>query len=165
MHVISGKFTHLLYPNLELLILSETEVRGKHHEGLVIVIHARCAGRPLPWGTFPAEITLLPLELQEQLEVLVAKACWVVNPSTLEATSIRVASTQIVSTTESNNLLVIESHAVEDVSQVVLCLSTIWKTSTRRKQRVVFEVAAPWFPWNVWSTHTFNRDDAGQSPH
>jgi hypothetical protein len=73
----------------------------------------------------------VPLLVQEKLVVLVCHNRWGECPRARETTSVGMTTTQGVSTAQSNDLLVIEAHSVENVSQVLVSLATIWETSIR----------------------------------
>ena len=68
------------------------------------------------------------------------------------------ASAHGVCSTKGNNLLVIEAHSVEDLSQMVLSLGGIWESSIRRD--VVFEtIDSACSPWDGGSARLLNSDD------
>ena len=59
-----------------------------------------------------------PFLVQKLLEVKIGEGSRGVCPGALESGAIRVAPAKAVRATESNDLLVIESHAVEDMTQM-----------------------------------------------
>lgn len=156
--------THLVDPELELFILCQAVVCRQHHEGLLVVVHGGCASDPLPWRAFTVELLLLPFEAQQQLVVLIAEPSRGAHPSTLEPTSIAVASAEVVGAREGDNLLVIEAHAVEDVAKVVLSLRAIGQAATGGQHAVVGKVGAACLPGNVGPAHGLDCDDATERP-
>ncbi|KAJ6151552.1 hypothetical protein N7470_007149 [Penicillium chermesinum] len=56
------------------------------------------------------------------------------------------ASAQVMSTCQGDDLLIVESHAVEDESQVVCALCTVGQPTTGRYLTVVYEIGAASLP-------------------
>lgn len=73
------------------------------------------------------------------------------------------ATTQRVSPTERHNLLIVESHAVEDISEVLRCLRGVGQAVAGRVG-VLVEVGAAGVPRDGGATHLLDSDDAGEGP-
>jgi hypothetical protein len=132
---------------LELLVLDQSVVRGQHHQGLagfVLVlitwlagVGVACLDRKCDSATVIAyllgTIPLLPLPglLQQEAVVVVGEDGWRKGPRAIEAGSVRVATTQSVGTGQSDDFLIVETHAVEDIAQVVGALGTIGQATVR----------------------------------
>lgn len=74
------------------------------------------------------------------------------------------APAQIMSTTQRHNLLVIETHPVEDVSEMVRRLGSIRQTTTRWVEGLVGKVGSAGFPGYVWAAHGLDGYAAGEGP-
>ena len=105
---------------LELLVLNEDHVGGQHHEGLGGLVLVLLGAVPL----LP-----LPLLLDQQAEVVVGQDGGGESPGTSEAGAVSVAAAEGVGARQSDNLLVVEAHAVEDVAEVVGALSGVGQTA------------------------------------
>ena len=110
----------LLNPLLELLVLNEGDVGGEHHEGLGLLVLILLRAVPL----LP-----LPLLLNEEPEVVVGHDGGGEGPGAVIAGAVGVAAAESVSTGKSNDLLIVEAHAVEDVAEMVLGLGGIRKAA------------------------------------
>lgn len=73
------------------------------------------------------------------------------------------ATTQRVRPTERHNLLIVESHAVEDVAQVLRCLRGVGQAVAGRVG-VLVEVGAAGVPRDGGAAHFLDGNDAGESP-
>merc|ERR1719313_383138 len=71
-------FSILLHPRLELIVVDQSKIGWKHHQGLGGLICVLLISVPLP---------LNPLLLQEVLEISVVESKWCASPWTIEATS------------------------------------------------------------------------------
>lgn len=93
----------------------------------------------------------------QESEVLVTEGGRGELPGALKPRSIGMTSTHRVSSTQSYNLLIIETHSVEDESQVILSLGGIWKSSIWGN--VMFEsVDSACSPWDSGSTGLLDGD-------
>lgn len=95
---------------LERLVVNKGEIGRKHHEstgGLVLELLVSSRG-----------LTGLPLSL-EKLEEFVVEDKRLRGPSTLETGTVSVAMSDSVGSGEGNNVAVVESHAVEDITKVL----------------------------------------------
>lgn len=104
----------------EGLVLRKSHIRCQHHErlgGLVFVLN----------GAVP--LLELPLFVEQETEVLVVERGGRMLPRTFKAASILVAPTDGVEARQGDNLLVVEAHAVEDVSKVVGAFVSVWQSS------------------------------------
>jgi len=73
----------------------------------------------------------LPLLFEQELEVVVGQNSRREGPGARVAGAVGVAAAQSVGTSKGNDLLIVEAHAVEDVAEVVLALSSIGETAIR----------------------------------
>src|SRR6202012_1740475 len=73
-----------------------------------------------------------PLLVQQQDVKVVGQGDWGERPRPVVARSIGGAAAESVSAGERHNLLVVESHAVEDVAQMLLALGGVGKAAVRR---------------------------------
>lgn len=135
-------FGILVDVRLEGLVGNERHIGWQHHQrlGLLVLIlfwsqlrratvteHAASA---YLLGAVPLAPT--PLLIKEQLVVLVGHNSGGEGPRALETAAVGVAASESVGTTQGHNLLVVETHAVEDVAQVLVALSSIGETSVGR---------------------------------
>jgi len=74
-----------------------------------------------------------------------------------------VAAAEGVSAGESDDFLVVESHAVENAAQMVVTLGSVWKTAIRGAVCNVTVLAAR-APWDDRSLHLLNGANRGKSP-
>lgn len=110
----------LLNPGLESLVLNQDNIGGKHHEGLGGLVLVLLGAVPLLLG---------PLLIKKEAVEVVGHNGRGEGPRTLVARSGGVASANGVATAEGDNLLVVESHAVEDVTQVLGTLAGVGQTA------------------------------------
>lgn len=73
----------------------------------------------------------LPLLLNQETVVVVGQDSGREGPGAVEARSVGVAAAESVSTREGNDVLIVEAHAVEDVSEVAVGLGGIGETTIR----------------------------------
>lgn len=105
----------------------------------------------------------VPLLVHKELIVLVGHNSRGESPRAVKATSVSVAASEGMGTTQSNNLLVVEAHASEDVSQVPVALGGIGETSIRGASREVLVLAARSVR-DSWALHLLDSDDTGEDP-
>jgi hypothetical protein len=74
-----------------------------------------------------------------------------------------VASAESVSAAEGDNLLVIETHTAEDISQVLVSLGSIWQASIGCAARNVL-ICSSRSVWDDWTLHFLYSYDAGEDP-
>lgn len=91
------------------------------------------------------------------------------DPWSIETTPVGVTTTEVVSTREGDNLLVIVPHPVEDMSQVVGTQRSIRQSITnvstvRIGMRFILVVLSAGFPRDLGPLHFFKRGDTGKSP-
>lgn len=110
----------LLNPRLESLVLDQSKIGGKHHEGLGGLVLELLGAVPLLLG---------PLLLKKEAVEVVGHNGRREGPRTLVARSVGVASANGVATAKGDNLSVIETHAVEDVTQVLGALAGVGQTA------------------------------------
>lgn len=106
-------------------IFGEDDVGGQHHElglGILIVVDELL-------NTIRQDL-LLPLQRQQQFEILVGESGWVVYPDAIEARPVCMAASKVVSARERHNLLVVKAHSVEDPSNMVGSLRGIGQSSS-----------------------------------
>lgn len=53
-----------------------------------------------------------------------------------------------MSTTESDNLLIIEAHSIEDVSEVLVALSSVWQAPIWAARFSIGQVTPSRAPWD-----------------
>jgi hypothetical protein len=73
------------------------------------------------------------------------------------------AASKSMGTAQSNNLLIVEAHASEDVSQVLVTLRGIGETSIRGAGRDILILAARSVR-DSWALHLLDGDDASEDP-
>lgn len=96
---------------------------------------------------------------------LIAEPRRIIHPGSLKATSVTMAATEIVRSGQCDNLLIIEAHSVEDVSDVVLSLGAIGQSPSRWQQAIIDEIGAAGFPLDVWAVHCLDCHYAGERPY
>lgn len=134
----------------ELLVVLHGNFSGKHHNlGVLLVNELR--------GTASLDSLLDPLAVTKSLVVLVGEQSGGFLPGTLKTRAIRVATAERVSTSKGDNLLVVEAHAVEDVTNVTLTLSGIGKTTVRGTTLTVRSILATRSPWDSGTTLIMNE--------
>lgn len=144
----------LLDVGAEALVLDQSHVGGQHHE--------RLGGDVLELlGAVP--LAVRPLLLEKKLVIVVGKGGGGEGPGTLETGAVGVAAAKSVGTGESDNLLVVEAHAVEDGAQVLLLLGAVGKTTVGSAVRDVTVVAAR-SPGNLGALHLLDGGDTCQGP-
>jgi len=144
----------LLDEGTELLVLDKSHVGWQHHKGLRSLVLVLLRAVPL---------SRVPLLLKQKSVVIVGDNSWGECPWALESTSVGVATSKSVGTAESNNLLVIESHAAEDSSQMRLLLGGIWQTSIRSASRNIL-VLSTGSVWDNWALHFLDGTDTSKNP-
>ena len=144
----------LLDPDLELLVLDEGHVGGKHHEGLGLLVLVLLGAVPL----LP-----LPLLAEEELVVVVGQDSGGEGPGAVITGAVSVAAAEGVGTSQSDNLLVVKSHAVEDVAEVVLALGGVGKTAVGGAGGDVLVTAAGTVG-DLGSQHLLDGSNAGKNP-
>lgn len=167
--VVLGVFVDPLF---EGLVGYKSHIGRKHHKGLGLLVLellsllAVITLREYFWVTYllrSLPVLPLPLFAQEQLIVLVGNDGWREGPWSLESTASGVATTQSVSSRKSNNLLVIETHSVEDVSQVLVSLGSIRETSIRCASSDIL-ILSSWSVWNLGTHHLLNGTNTSENP-
>lgn len=144
----------LLHHGAELLVLDEGHVGRQHHQGFGLGILELLGTVPF----LPA-----PLLLEQQLVVVVGQRRGAEGPGPVEAGSIGVASAQGVRAREGDNLLVVETHAVEDVAQMAVLLAGIRQPAVARHEGSV-AVGAARSPCDGGTLHLLDGGDAGEGP-
>lgn len=139
---------------LELLILDKRNVSRKHHERLRGLVRELLGAVPL---------LLIPALLDKQTEELVREHSRAEVPRTVETRPVSVRAAQSVSTNQSNNLLVVEAHAVEHVADVTVALGTVGETPVRRAGGDVLVLAAG-SPGDGGAAEFLDCGDTGQGP-
>ena len=94
-------------------ILQKRDVRREHHE----LLRIRVAVLKI-LASFPFDAALLPLGILEELEVQIVERRRRRGPWSHKARGICVATAKGMSSAEGDDLLVIETHAVEDIPQM-----------------------------------------------
>lgn len=139
---------------LELLVLDQGEIRRQHHQalgGLVGELHG------------PVPLLLLPLLVDQQLEEVVGEDGGAEIPGAVVARAVGVSAAKSVSAAQRDDLAVVKSHAVKDVTDVALVLAGIGKTAVRRTRGNVL-VLTTRSPGNGGTAQLLNGTGAGQSP-
>mmetsp|Transcript_36442 Transcript_36442/g.67879 ORF Transcript_36442/g.67879 Transcript_36442/m.67879 type:complete len:334 (+) Transcript_36442:40-1041(+) len=153
-----------LHVRAELGRTYQAHVGGQHHELATRVLQLSRA------GPFLAVVGLLggPLLLQQQTEVLIGEGGLGVGPGAPVAGRVLVAAPHRMRARQTNNLLVIKSHAVEDVSEVLDIRSHTARVRRRqatiRNSRGLVGVSAAASPGNGRAAHLLNGSGTGQSP-
>ncbi len=73
------------------------------------------------------------------------------------------ASAESVSTGQSDDILIIETHAAKDVTEVLAALGGVWETSVWGAGSDVL-VSTAWAVWDGWAGHLLDGADAGENP-
>lgn len=73
------------------------------------------------------------------------------------------AASKSVGTAQSNNLLVVEAHASEDVAQVLATLGGIGETTVRSASSHIL-IGAARSVGDGWALHLLDSHDTGQDP-
>ena len=139
---------------LEQRILDQRHVRRQHHQALAR--HILILLRTVP----PPE---RPFLTQQQPEIIVRNHRWRERPGSFETRAIGVAAAEGVSTRKSDNLAVVETHAVEDGTQVRLLFGAVGKTPIGCARGDI-TVGTPWAPGDDGALHFLDGCDAGQRP-
>jgi hypothetical protein len=108
-------------------------------------------------------LAVVPLLIKEQSVVVIGHDGWAESPWTLETASVGVATTESVSTAQSNNLLIVEAHAAKDVSEMLLFLGSIWETAIWCAHGDI-TVDTAWAPWDDGPLHLLNSSDTTKGP-
>lgn len=138
----------------EGLVLDERHVGRQHHEGLAAVVLELHGAGPL---------AVAPLLAQQQLVVVVGQGDGREGPGTLETAAVGVAAAESVGAGESDDVLVVEAHAVEDGAQVVVALGAIRQAAVRSAVADVAVLAAG-APVDVGAAHLLDGAAGGESP-
>lgn len=149
--VVSGV---LLNPRLESLVLNKDNIGGKHHEGLGGLVLILLGAVPLLLG---------PLLLEKEAVEVVGHNSRGEGPRALVARSGGVASANGVATAEGDNLLVVEAHAVEDVTQVLGALAGVGQTTIGSAGSSVV-IATAGSERDDGSQHLLDGADTGKDP-
>lgn len=144
----------LLDVRLEALVLDQGHVGGKHHEGLGGDILELLGAVPLLVG---------PLLLHEELVVVVGESGGGEGPGTRETGAVSVAAAESVGTGESDDLLIVEAHTVEDGAKVLLLLGSVGETAVGSAVRDITVVTAG-SPGNLGALHLLDGSDTSKSP-
>jgi hypothetical protein len=112
-------------------------------------------------GTIP--LLPVPLLVQKEFVVFVRDNSWAECPWSVESASSGVTSAKGVCTTQCDNLLVVETHAVENVSQVLVSLRSVGQTSVRCASSNVL-VHTAWPIWDGRALHLLDCNDASEDP-
>ena len=173
----------LLDVRLELAVLDERIVGRQHHERLgrlVLVLFPTALVSGVPSGDTDKSILgcfiffltyllgavpLLPLPLLVQQEgvVVVGEDGGGEGPGTLETAAIAMAAAEGVCSSERDDLLVVEAHAVEDASEVVLGLGSVRKTAVGSTGRNVL-IGPAWAVGDLGAHHLLDGCDATEDP-
>mmetsp|Transcript_490 Transcript_490/g.932 ORF Transcript_490/g.932 Transcript_490/m.932 type:complete len:315 (+) Transcript_490:486-1430(+) len=144
----------LLDVRLELVVLDQRQVGGKHHQraGLLVLVLFR-----------PVPLALLPGVLEQELEVIVVELQRIRRPRPVEATASLVAAAEGVRAAQDDDLLVVEPHAVEHVAKVFRSLSGIGKAAIRRNVLAI-AIGASELEGDLRPTRLLNRNASGVGP-
>jgi len=144
----------LLNVGLEALVLDQGHVGGQHHEGLGGDILELLGAVPLLVG---------PLLFHEELVVVVGEDSRGEGPGARETGAVSVAAAESVSTRESDDLLVVEAHAVEDGAEVLLLLGSVRETTVGSAVRDVAVIAAG-SPGDLGALHLLDGSNTSEGP-
>lgn len=89
---------------------------------------------------------------------------WADGPWSFKSRVDSVASTERVSAGQGDNLLVIETHAAKDLTEVIGCLGGIRQETSGWAEGLVVKVGATALPRDLRSSHLLDRYHSGQSP-
>jgi hypothetical protein len=105
----------------------------------------------------------LPLLFNQETVEVVGQNGRGEGPGTSEASPVSVAAAKGVGTRESNDLLIIEAHTAEDLSEVGSTLSGVGKTAIRSTgDRITVRATRP--VRNNRALHFLNGTDASENP-
>lgn len=102
--------------------LTETWTSVQRQQLPKLSTHVLVLGRALPLAPGP-------LVVEQEVVVLVGESNRREGPRSVVSRAVSVAASKSVSTGKSNNLLVVEAHTVEDVTEVVLALRGVGETA------------------------------------
>jgi hypothetical protein len=139
---------------LEGLVLDQRHVGGKHHQ---------CFGLGVLKLLRSVPLAPVPLLLYQKFVVVVGESGWRKGPGAIEARTIGVATSKGMSTGQCDDLLVVESHAVEDAANVVVTLGSVGKTTVWSAEGQV-AIGAAWSPWDNWALHLLDGGDGCEGP-
>jgi hypothetical protein len=143
----------LLDVGLHGLVLNEGNVGGQHHQGLALVLELL--------GAVPLADS--PLVAEEQGVVVVGHNGRGEGPGAVEAGAVGVATAEGVGASEGDDLLVVETHAVKDIAQVLGALGGIRQTAIRSAGGDV-SVSAARSPRDGRTLHLLNGSNTGKGP-
>mmetsp|Transcript_3926 Transcript_3926/g.5163 ORF Transcript_3926/g.5163 Transcript_3926/m.5163 type:complete len:273 (-) Transcript_3926:152-970(-) len=138
----------------EFFVLNQAHVRWQHHE---LTRRIGELHRTTPFTGFPFFV-------QQQLEVLVIKFQRVVRPWAVETRTSFVARSEGMGTTQGDDVLVIKSHAVEDIAQMLSTLSRIRQTTMRRASGCIRGIGTSVVERHIRSSTLLNRFNASHDP-
>lgn len=139
---------------LEALVLDQGHVGGQHHKSLGGDILELLGAVPL---------LVRPLLLHEKLVVVVGEDGRGEGPGARETGAVSVAAAESVGTRESDDLLVVEAHAVEDGAEVLLLLGSVRETTVGSAVRDVTVVAAG-SPGDLGALHLLDGGNTSKGP-
>lgn len=139
---------------LKLLVLDKRNISRKHHESLSGLVRELLGSVPL---------LLIPSLLDKQPEELISEDSRAEIPRTVETRPVSVRAAQSVSTTQNDNLLVVEAHAVEHVADVAVALGAVGETTIRCAAGDVLVLAAG-SPGDGGAAEFLDCGDAGEGP-
>lgn len=139
---------------LELLVLDKCQVSRQHHQGLGLVVGVLGRAAPL----LPS-----PLLVSQETEEFVGENGRAEVPRTVVAGAVSVGTAERVSAAKSNHFAVIEAHAAEYGTDVVLALGSIGETSVRSASGNVSVLSAG-SPGDGRSLHFLNGADTSKGP-
>mmetsp|Transcript_2788 Transcript_2788/g.6791 ORF Transcript_2788/g.6791 Transcript_2788/m.6791 type:complete len:220 (-) Transcript_2788:273-932(-) len=144
-----------LDPGAELWIVTQCHVCGKHHQfpGLFVLELQRAV--PLPG---------LPGQIQQKDIVRVVKLERVMRPRPIEATASGVAASQGVGTAQGHNLLVIETHPVKHITQVLSALVGVGKTAVHGAGLAIGAIGPTKLERHLRAAQELQRNAAGIGP-
>mmetsp|Transcript_9321 Transcript_9321/g.21007 ORF Transcript_9321/g.21007 Transcript_9321/m.21007 type:complete len:267 (+) Transcript_9321:288-1088(+) len=138
----------------EALVFLQCNIRRQHHE---------LAGRiRILEGSIP--FTRLPLQVQQHLEIFIVKLVRVGCPGSIKATAILVAGSESMGATQGNDGLIIKTHAIKHVTQVLCSLRSVGKSSLCRASGLIGGIRATIFEWNVRSSRELDSLNTRQNP-
>eukprot|EP00123_Amoebidium_parasiticum_P009194 comp19321_c0_seq1/m.22202 comp19321_c0_seq1/g.22202 ORF comp19321_c0_seq1/g.22202 comp19321_c0_seq1/m.22202 type:complete len:334 (+) comp19321_c0_seq1:380-1381(+) len=143
----------------ELGVPDKSHVSGQHHQvtgGVLVLL-----------GALP--LLDRPLVRQKLTEVLVGEGGLGTSPGAGVARGIGVAAAQGVCADQSNDLTVVEAHAVEDIPHVLdglllAALVSVRQATVRGAEVAIGLVSAAGVEGNGRATHLLNGYNAGQDP-
>ena len=139
---------------LELLVLDKRNVTRKHHERLRGLVRELLGAVPL---------LLIPALLDKQTEELISEDSRAEVPRTVKPRPVSVRAAQSMSTNQSDNLLVVEAHAVEDIADVAVALGAVRETPVRCAAGDILVLAAG-SPGDGGAAEFLDCGDAGEGP-